>query len=87
MLLCSATFKAIKHMAPELGGVTQNDAQADQLNRPTWGWLWRWAQRTHTAPFRIQIQILLLTDPDLADRSGCCRWDLDTNRICPDFSI
>ena len=41
MLLCNATFKAIKHMAPELGGVTQNGAQGGRLKRPTWGWFWR----------------------------------------------
>ena len=51
MLLCSATFKAIKHMAPELGGATQNGVHVDRLKRPTWGWLWRWAQRTHTNPY------------------------------------
>ena len=57
MLLCNATFKAIKHMAPELGGATQNGVHVDRLKRPTWGWLWRWAQRTHTDRIRIRIQI------------------------------
>ena len=51
MLLCSATFKAIKHMAPELGEVTQNGVHVDRLKRPIWGWLWRWAQRIHKYGF------------------------------------
>lgn len=42
MLLCNATFKAIKDMAPELGGVTKNGVQQDRLKMPTWGWLRRW---------------------------------------------
>ena len=58
MLLCSATFKAIKHMAPELGGVTQNGVHVDRLKRSTWGWLRRWAQRIHTSPFQIRVHII-----------------------------
>ena len=56
VLLCSVTFKAIKHMAPELGVVTHNGVQADRLKRSTsGGWLWRWVR---IVPFPMSACIL-----------------------------
>ena len=43
--MCSATFQAIKNMAPELGCVTHDGLQLDRLKRPTWRWL-SWIQRS-----------------------------------------
>ena len=41
MLLCSTTFKAVKELARDLGCVTKDGMQVDQLHQAVWWQFWR----------------------------------------------
>ena len=41
VLLCSTTFKAVKELARDLGCVTKDGMQVDQLHQAVWWQFWR----------------------------------------------
>ena len=41
VLMCAATFKAVKDQTGELGCVTKDGMQADRMATTSWKW-WRW---------------------------------------------
>ena len=42
VLLSSATFRAVKELARDLGCVTKDGMQVDQLHQAVWWQFWRW---------------------------------------------